>query len=138
MPPLRSSSLKLGFTLIELLVVISLMAMVTTIVVPSLWGQYQHFQQRSKVESFWYQVVDKADASRQSGHNFILDTSSPEWIQAAEEQGLELHPSRPILIRADGFVQSGDVLLTVQSVQRNWRISIAMPDGKVTIKPDSR
>lgn len=124
-----------GFTLIELLVVIALMASITAIALPQLWGQFTAQQQRQQVESFWREIQQQAQFMRRYGENFVFSSDNEHWQKAAADQQLNLLPSRPIVLRADGFTQGGDINLQALRDQRQWRITITMPDGDVTIAP---
>ncbi|WP_217534092.1 prepilin-type N-terminal cleavage/methylation domain-containing protein [Vibrio metschnikovii] len=122
-----------GFTLIELLVVIALMASITAIALPQLWGQFTLQQQRQQVETFWREVQAQAHLIRRHGENFVFTAEDEYWQTAAEQQQLQLLSGTSIVLRADGFTQGGDIHLQALRDQRQWVITIAMPDGEVTI-----
>lgn len=122
-----------GFTLIELLVVIALIASITAITLPQLWSQFTLQQQRHQVESFWREVQVRAHFFRRNGENFLFSTTNEDWQTIAKQKKLNLLSGDPVLLRADGFTQGGKIYLQSISDERQWLITVSMPDGDVTI-----
>lgn len=123
-----------GFTLIELLVVLALIGMVSGVVVPTLWGQYSRFEERRTIMRFWDTVASQARDYRKRGENYYIIQNDSEIIDRAQHYGLLVEEIQPMLFRADKFVTDGYFVL---KTKRNnyWQISVAMPDGAVTIEP---
>ncbi|SHO57584.1 pilus assembly FimT family protein [Vibrio quintilis] len=123
-----------GFTLIELIIVIALIALMSAVVVPRLWGSYSQLKQKKKLEAFWSEVRSEALKYNQAGESFLFDSQQEQWQLLAQKTQLEILPNHPddqFVIRADGFTQHGEVHLLVLPEKIRWKITISMPDGSV-------
>ncbi|CAM3774732.1 hypothetical protein VA7868_02564 [Vibrio aerogenes CECT 7868] len=123
-----------GFTLIELIIVIALIALMSTVVVPRLWGSYSQLKQKKKLETFWSEVRREAYKYNQAGESFIFDSDNEQWQILAQKSQLEILPNHPddqFVIRPDGFTQQGEVHLLVLPEKIRWKVTLSMPDGSV-------
>ncbi|OOE73686.1 pilus assembly FimT family protein [Salinivibrio sp. ML290] len=134
--PRHTARLSRGFTMIEMLVVIALMAAVSTMVVPNMWGQYQRFQQTEQIERFWQAINQRASEVRKQGKTLIIDAEQLQWQALAADHQLAFAPSDRIIIRSDGFIKGGELNLTIQNDQKDkWTLGVSTPDGDVNIVP---
>lgn len=122
-----------GFTLIELLIVMALLALISGVVVPRLWGQYTSFKEQHSIESLWGKVQLEAQKKNDASEVFFIDERSISWLtKLAEQKQLSIESYQPIFYRADGFVTSGYILFKSDAGNR-WRLEVEMPYGKVKI-----
>ncbi|SIN79502.1 Tfp pilus assembly protein FimT/FimU [Salinivibrio sp. ES.052] len=134
--PPHTARLSRGFTMVEMLVVIALMAAVSTMVVPNMWGQYQRFQQTEQIERFWQAINQRTSEVRNQGTTLIVDAEQPEWQALAAKHQLTLVASDRIIIRSDGFIKGGALNLAIKNDQKDkWTLRVSTPDGDVNIVP---
>lgn len=126
-----------GFTLIELLVVLALMAGVSAIAVPKLWGQYDQFRARQQIEYFWQDLKGAVDELRATGDNVVIDPKAEEIQIIADKYDLTIQRGDVLLLRSDGFVKGGEITLEVLPSEQMWSIKVSTPDGRVRIERTS-